>query len=86
MSQVDLVAYWSAVDVPYKPFYAFEEILATFGDAPGSPASLLAAFERVTKAVTGSEVIAMRPIAEELRLQYKEAFSRRPPTALTRCT
>jgi tetratricopeptide (TPR) repeat protein len=83
MSQVDSLSYWSAVEVPYKPFYAFEEILATFGDAPGSPASLLAAFERITGAVTASEVTMMRPIAEELRLQYKEAFARRAPTALT---
>ena len=37
MPQEDLITYWSAVEVPYKPFYAFEEILATFGDAPGSP-------------------------------------------------
>ena len=29
------LTYWSAVEVPYKPFYAFEEILATFGEAPG---------------------------------------------------
>ena len=25
----------------------------------------------------------MQPIADELRLQYKEAFARRPPAALT---
>ena len=30
--------YWASVEVPYKPFYAFEETLATFGDEPGSPA------------------------------------------------
>jgi NB-ARC domain len=24
--------YWSSVEIPYKPFYAFEETLATFGD------------------------------------------------------
>ena len=30
--------YWASVEVPYKPFYAFEETLATFGDDPGSPA------------------------------------------------
>ena len=40
--------YWASVEVPYKPFYAFEETLATFGDDPGSPASLLASFERIT--------------------------------------
>ncbi|HTR92948.1 MAG TPA: FxSxx-COOH system tetratricopeptide repeat protein [Trebonia sp.] len=82
MSQADAVAYWSAVEVPYKPFYAFEEILATFGDAPGSPASLLAAFERITGAVTGGEVTAMQPISDEIRLQYKEAFARRPSAEL----
>ena len=42
--------YWASVEVPYKPFYAFEEILATFGDDPGSPASLLSSFERITDA------------------------------------
>ena len=44
--------YWASVEVPYKPFYAFEEILATFGDDPGSPASLLSSFERITDSVT----------------------------------
>jgi CO dehydrogenase nickel-insertion accessory protein CooC1/tetratricopeptide (TPR) repeat protein len=83
MAQAESVAYWSSVEVPYKPFYAFEEILATFGDEPGMPASLLAAFERITAAVTAGEVAAMRPIPEEMRLQYKEQFARRPPAALT---
>ena len=75
--------YWAAVEIPYKPFYAFEETLATFGDEPGSPASLLAAFERITDAVTGGHVSAMRPIAEDLRLQYKDAFARRQPASST---
>jgi len=83
MPQEDRITYWSAVEVPYKPFYAFEEILATFGDAPASPSSLLASFERITSAVTAGSVTAMRPIPDELRLQYKEAFARRPPAALT---
>ena len=69
--------------MPYKPFYAFEETLATFGDDPGSPASLLSSFERITDSVTDGQVTAMRPIAEDLRLQYKEAFTRRQPAAST---
>jgi CO dehydrogenase nickel-insertion accessory protein CooC1 len=75
--------YWASVEVPYKPFYAFEEILATFGDDPGSPASLLSSFERITNSVTAGDVTALRPIAEDLRLQYKEAFARRQPAAST---
>jgi CO dehydrogenase nickel-insertion accessory protein CooC1 len=75
--------YWASVEVPYKPFYAFEETLATFGDDPGSPASLLSSFERITDAVTGGHVSTMRPIAEDLRLQYKDAFTRRQPASST---
>jgi MinD-like ATPase involved in chromosome partitioning or flagellar assembly len=75
--------YWASVEVPYKPFYAFEETLATFGDDPGSPASLLSAFERITDFVTAGQIAAMRPIAEELRLQYKDAFARRQPASST---
>lgn len=83
LTQAESMAYWSSVEVPYKPFYAFEEILATFGDEPGSPASLLAAFERITAAVTLGEVAAMRPIPEDIRLQYRELFARRAPGTLT---
>ena len=73
--------YWASVEVPYKPFYAFEETLATFGDDPGSPASLLSSFERITDAVTAGQITATRPIAEDLRLQYKDAFARRQPVS-----
>jgi TIR domain/Tetratricopeptide repeat/CobQ/CobB/MinD/ParA nucleotide binding domain/NB-ARC domain len=72
--------YWGSVEVPYMPFYAYEETLATFGDAPDSPTSLLAAFERITAAVTADEVTALAPLAEDLRLRYRDAFTRRPPT------
>ena len=83
LTQEASALYWASVEVPYKPFYAFEEILATFGDDPGSPASLLSSFERITDAVTDGLVTSMRPIAEDLRLRYKEVFARRQPTTLT---
>lgn len=68
--------YWTSVEVPYKPFYAFEEILATFGDDPGSPGSLLSAYERITRWVTGGEVRSMPPMDESLRHRYLDAFAR----------
>jgi CO dehydrogenase nickel-insertion accessory protein CooC1 len=83
LTQETSALYWASVEVPYKPFYAFEETLATFGDDPASPASLLASFERITDSVTGGQIVAMRPIPEDLRLKYKEAFARRQPTAVT---
>ena len=81
MTPEDSALYWASVEVPYKPFYAFEETLATFGDDPGSPASLLAAFERITDSITAGQITSTRPIAEDLRLQYKDAFARRQPVS-----
>ena len=83
MSQESAALYWASVEVPYKPFYAFEEILATFGDDPGSPASLLSSFERITDVVTDGEITSLRPIPDDRRLQYKELFARRQPSVLT---
>lgn len=68
--------YWSSVEIPYKPFYAFEETLATFGDAPGSPLSMLAAFERLTSAITHARVSSLPPLDEDLRLENRAAFTR----------
>jgi MinD-like ATPase involved in chromosome partitioning or flagellar assembly len=72
--------YWGAVEIPFKPYYAFEEILATFGDDPGLPTSLLSAFERLTSAITEGAVESMPPLADEIRLRFRQAFTRRPPT------
>jgi tetratricopeptide (TPR) repeat protein len=83
MTQETSALYWASVEVPYKPFYAFEEILATFGDDPGSPASLLSSFERITDSITDGEITSMRPIPEDRRLQYKEIFARRQPSGLS---
>ena len=43
----------------------------------------LSSFERITDSVTGGQITSMRPIPEDLRLQYKEAFTRRQPRSLT---
>ena len=83
MNQESAALYWASVEVPYKPFYAFEEILATFGDDPGSPASLLSSFERITDAITEGQITSLRAIPDERRLQYKELFARRQPAVLT---
>ncbi|MBF8186370.1 tetratricopeptide repeat protein [Nonomuraea sp. K274] len=69
--------YWAATEVPYKRFYAFEETLATFGDTPGSPGSMLAAYERLTGAITQGEVTGLPAMAEPVRLRWLEAFTRK---------
>ncbi|MEV0751261.1 FxSxx-COOH system tetratricopeptide repeat protein [Streptosporangium sp. NPDC050280] len=72
----ELRAYWGEVEIPYKPFYGFEETLAAFGDAPGSPTSLLAAFERLVTVISGGEVRSLPPMDEELRLRVRDRFLR----------
>ncbi|MCW2879005.1 MAG: ATP/GTP-binding protein [Sphaerisporangium sp.] len=80
MSGDQLRHYWGAVEIPYKPFYAFEETLAAFGDAPGSPTSLLAAFERLVSMITQGEIAAMPSLREDLRVRVRDDFVRRPAT------
>ena len=81
MREYEARDYWAALPIPYKPFYAFEEILAVFGDVPRSPMSLLGAYERLTSAITGGRVRTLGPMSEETRLMYKAAFIRlrQPP-------
>ena len=38
MTDQERTVYWGTVEVPYRPFYAYEEILATFGVVVSSPA------------------------------------------------
>jgi TIR domain/Tetratricopeptide repeat/NB-ARC domain/CobQ/CobB/MinD/ParA nucleotide binding domain len=81
MGEFEANEYWGAVQIPYKPFYAFEETLAVFGDVPHSPTTLLGAYERLTAAITDGRVRALGAMAEETRLTYKAAFlrPRQPP-------
>ncbi|MEV6984427.1 FxSxx-COOH system tetratricopeptide repeat protein [Sphaerisporangium sp. NPDC051017] len=83
MSQEEVRGYWGAVEIPYKPFYAFEETLATFGDTPGSPTSMLAAFERLANVITHGAVPSMPPLREDVRLRIRDAFVRRPTSVPT---
>jgi tetratricopeptide (TPR) repeat protein len=81
MTREQADAYWGSVEIPYRPYYAFEELLATFGESPGSPLTLLASYERLTSAITEGRVSALQPMSEATRLQYRDAFTRRsiPP-------
>ena len=70
--------YWGSVEIPYKPFYAYEEVLATVADTPRQPASLLGAYERLTSVITDGRVTALRPVEEPVRRQLLSRFQRVP--------
>jgi hypothetical protein len=69
--------YWGDVEIPYKPYYAYEEILAAFGDEPRMPLTLLAAYERLTGVITRGEVRELAPVRDDVRRNYVAAFERR---------
>jgi tetratricopeptide (TPR) repeat protein len=68
--------YWGAVEMPYVPFYAYEEVLAAFGDRPGSPVSLLGAAERLASYLTAGEVQRLVPAPDPVRQEVLAAYSR----------
>ncbi len=75
ISGEEATKYWLDVEVPYRPFYAFEETLATFGDVPKSHGTLLAAYERLTAQITGQEQVPYE-IDDERRLATLRRFAR----------
>lgn len=75
----EMGAYWGAVEIPYRPYYAYEETLATVGDESGVATSLLSAFERLTAVVTDGQVTQLPPVPEPVRLRCLDAFTRRRP-------
>ncbi|MBA2805947.1 tetratricopeptide repeat protein [Streptomyces sp. KM273126] len=81
LSGEELTKYWGAVEIPYRPYYAYEETLATVGDELGIANSLLSAFERLTDVITDGEIASLPVLAESVRLRCRDAYVRRRPLA-----
>ncbi|MFC8343524.1 FxSxx-COOH system tetratricopeptide repeat protein [Streptomyces sp. NPDC057280] len=76
MTEDELTGYWGSVEVPYRPYYAYEETLATFGDEAGNATSLLAAFERLTGVISDQAVISLPRMPDEKREAVTAKFTR----------
>ncbi|MDW4910100.1 FxSxx-COOH system tetratricopeptide repeat protein [Streptomyces sp. ADMS] len=83
LSPEEMTAYWGNVEIPYRPYYAYEETLATVGDESGIANSLLSAFERLTAVISEGTVTSLPPVPEPVRLRCRDAFLRRRPPATT---
>ncbi|WP_395294769.1 FxSxx-COOH system tetratricopeptide repeat protein [Kitasatospora hibisci] len=68
--------YWRDVEVPYKPFYAYEEVPATIVDRPQQGRSLLGAFERLADWLTDGRVRTLRPVPDRARRRLYAAYLR----------
>lgn len=72
--------YWGEIEIPYKAFYAYEEIPATIADRPRQERSLLTAFERLTEWISEGRVRRLAPLPAERRTELRTAYLRVPRT------
>jgi cellulose biosynthesis protein BcsQ len=82
MSEAERDRYWADVEVPYVPFYAYEEIMATFGDRSGSLSSMLSSAERLAGHLTDGTVYEALHVSEGQRLEVLASYegrAARPP-------
>jgi tetratricopeptide (TPR) repeat protein/cellulose biosynthesis protein BcsQ len=70
--------YWGEVEVMYIPYYAYEELVAAFGDKVGQASSVLASAERLAGYLTNGEVRQSSPPAESLRQEILAKYARKP--------
>ena len=68
--------YLTEMLVPYRPSYAYEEMLAAFNDTPGSEAGLLSHYERLTANITDGAVNKLPAREEWVRLNTRLLFTR----------
>jgi cellulose biosynthesis protein BcsQ len=71
-------AYWDAMEIPYKTGYAFEELLAAFGDATGALGSadtMLSHMEKMARVIAEDPVLAVGEIVEGEREAVLERYA-----------
>ncbi|WP_438290358.1 FxSxx-COOH system tetratricopeptide repeat protein [Streptomyces sp. HUAS TT7] len=79
MSREERERYWGDVEIPYRPFFAYEEIPAPVGDRPHQGGSLLAASERLTGRITEGRVTQQRAMPETVRRALLSQYERTKP-------
>ena len=79
-------AYWTDAEILYQPYYAYEEVLATFADPTGrqfSENSLVGAMLRLSRRVTGEDGLELPDLDPETResvlLRFTQGVERRGP-------
>ena len=77
--------YWAGVEVPHRVYYAYEEVLAPFKDDAHDPKTVLSAFVRLTRYISGGEVHDYNLLLEPgVRERYLGTFAETPQTSATR--
>jgi hypothetical protein len=70
--------YWDKMEISYRPAYAFEEILAAFGDATGASGAadtMLSQVEAMAQRITGDKDLRMPEILESDRARVLAKYA-----------
>lgn len=70
--------YWDKMEIAYRPAYAFEEVLAAFGDATGATGAadtMLSQTEAMAQLITGDNTLRMPEIVESDRAHVLANYS-----------
>lgn len=70
--------YWGRIEVLYQSFYAYEELLAVFGDAPFQSNSLLASMETITGYLTDETVVKAGSMTQQKTQEVLLRYARQP--------
>jgi len=76
LSKTEQEEYWGNIEIPYFPWYAYEEVLVTFRDNPYQRDSLLAAIEQLVTYLTHKEVTELVPPNQAKREEILSQFTR----------
>ncbi|HET9169027.1 MAG TPA: FxSxx-COOH system tetratricopeptide repeat protein [Actinospica sp.] len=80
LDELSTSRYWGRVEIPYVPFYNYEETLATFADDPDNEKSLLRAYIRLAEVLTEGEITDLPEMDEAERKAILAEVSRLQPT------
>jgi hypothetical protein len=61
----------TTLEIPYHPYYEYDEALAVLLDEPDDRGSLLASYERLTDAITAGGITALVPPPDAVRDHYR---------------
>jgi len=68
-------AYWGSVEVPYQPYFAFEEVLAVLADRKFQTGSLLGSFESLAACLTDRRITELGEMNEEKRQRALASYA-----------
>lgn len=80
LDELATAKYWGQVEIPYVPYYNYEETLATFADSPNDRHTLLDAYVRLAEVLTEGAVTNLPEMEDAERKAVLSEVSRLQPT------